>query len=252
MASVVSKIADVLRVLSPTKGKKRFTSAIVLAAGDGNRFGRENGRKQFCPVAGVPALVRSLQVFQTSEQIREIILVTAKDEIERCESYREEYGLTKIKVVLPGGSDRQASAKIGFDAVSSKAEFVAIHDGARCLLTEKMLRETLEAAFTHGAAVAAEKSRDSVKVADAAGFVKESPDRQYVWLAKTPQIFLANMYRAALYTAEKDNVRATDDSALVERIGFRVKLVECGSENLKLTVPSDLPVAEAILRSREE
>ena len=248
MASFVSKIADALRTMT---AKKHFTSAIVLAAGDGNRFGREHGRKQFCSVQGEPALVRSLRVFEASEQIREIILVTVADEIARCEAYREEYGLSKITAILPGGNDRQASAKIGFDAVSSKAEYVAVHDGARCLLTDDVLNDVLDSAYKYGAAVAAEKSRDTVKVADAEGFVRESPDRRNIWLAKTPQVFLANMYRAALYTAEKENFRATDDSALVEHLGFRVKLVECGSENLKLTVPTDLAVAEAILRSRE-
>ncbi|MBO5670968.1 MAG: 2-C-methyl-D-erythritol 4-phosphate cytidylyltransferase, partial [Clostridia bacterium] len=83
-------------------------------------------------------------------------------------------------------------------------------------------------------------------------FAAESPDRNTVWLAKTPQVFMANMYRAAVYMAEKDNVRATDDSMLVERIGFKVKMVECGSENLKITVPMDVKMAEAILSAREE
>ncbi len=251
MKTVIEKIADALRVLSPVRGKRHLTSAVVLAAGDGERFGNENGRKQFCSVAGVPAVVRSLLALQQSERIFEIVLVTAKEEISRCEAYKETYGLTKLKAVLPGGSERQASAKIGFEAISPKAAFVVFHDGARCLVTEKIIDDTVEAAYAHGAAVAAERARDTVKFADDNGFVKETPDRKDIWLVKTPQVFLANMYRAAIYTAEKDCVSATDDSALVERLGFRVKMVDCGSENIKLTVPTDLAVAEAILQTRE-
>jgi len=252
MESIVTKIADVLRVFSAEENRKHFTSAVVLAAGSGERFGQERGRKQFVPVGGVPAVVRALRVFQNSDLIREIVLVTAAGEIPRCTRYCEEYGLSKVKKILPGGSDRQASAKIGFDAVDPKAEFVAVHDGARCLLTEEMLRDTVKAAYRYGAAVAAEKSRDTVKRTTADGIVEETPDRSVMWLAKTPQVFLANMYRAAVYTAEQQNVRATDDSALVERLGFQVKMVDCGSENIKITLPTDVAIAEAILRARGE
>lgn len=252
MESVVSKIADVLRVFSPKESQRHFTSAIVLAAGSGERFGRENGPKQFRLIGGIPAVVRSLLAFEKSEYINEIVLVTTAEDVGRCERYRTEYGISKLTKILPGGTDRQASAKIGFDAIEPKAKFVAIHDGARCLITPGMIRDTVRGAYECGAAVAAERSRDTVKRADANGCVVESPDRAEIWLAKTPQIFLADMYRAAVYTAEKDNVRATDDSMLVERLGFKVQLVDCGSENIKITVPMDVTIAEAILRARGE
>ncbi len=252
MESLVSKIADVLRVLSPKESRRYFTSAVILAAGSGVRFGQENGPKQFFPIGGIPAVVRSLLAFERSEYINEIVLVTTAADVARCEAYRDKFGIAKITKILPGGSDRQASAKIGFDAVSPKAKFVAIHDGARCLITGQLLRDTVRAAYEHGAAVAAEKSRDTVKRANADGQIEDSPDRNFIWLAKTPQIFLADMYRAAVYTAEKDGVRATDDSMLVERLGFKVQLVECGAENLKITVPTDIAVAEAILQARGE
>ncbi len=252
MESITEKIADVLRVFSPKESRKYFTSAVVLAAGCGTRFGQENGKKQFCPVAGIPAVVRSLLAFQKSDCINEIVLVTSEEDVPRCESYREKYSLTKTVKILPGGADRQASAKIGFDAVDAKAKFVAIHDGARCLVTPEIIRKTVRAAYEYGAAVAAEPSRDTVKRASAQGIAEESPDRSTIWLAKTPQVFLADMYRAAVYMAEKDNVRATDDSMLAERLGFKVHLVDCGSENLKITLPIDVAIAEAILRAREE
>ena len=252
MSSVVNKITDFLRVFSPKEQRRYFTSAIILSAGSGERFGNENGRKQFYDIAGVPAVVRSIRTFEASEYIHEIILVTGKDDVERCEEYKKEYSLTKISKILPGGADRQASVKIGFDAISPNARFVAIHDGVRCLVTEDIIKSTVRAAYEHGAAVAAEKCRDTIKRASPAGVVEESPDRSAIWLAKTPQIFLSDMYRAAVYTAEKDHVRATDDSMLVERIGFKVHVVDCGSENIKITVPIDVQIAEAILKARGE
>ncbi len=252
MESIAAKIAEVLRVFSPKENRRYFTSAVVLAAGSGERFGLENGKKQFCPVAGIPAVVRSLLAFQASEYISEIVLVTSAEDVSRCESYRETYKLSKLTKILPGGADRQASAKLGFDAIDVKAKFVAIHDGARCLVTPDMIRETVRAAYEHGAAIAAEPSRDTVKRACAQGFAEESPDRSTIWLAKTPQVFLSDMYRAAVYMAEKDNVRATDDSMLAERLGFKVRLVDCGSENIKITLPIDVQIAEAILRARGE
>lgn len=252
MKSLIEKIADVLRVFSPKENRRHFTSAVILAAGQGERFGQANGKKQFCSIAGVPAVVRSLQVFQQSEFINEIILVTSEEDVSRCESYRTAYSLTKLVKILPGGADRQASAKIGFDAISEKSEFVAIHDGARCLVTPEIVKKTVRAAYEYGAAVAAEPTRDTVKQATEQGIVEQSPDRKTIWLAKTPQVFLSDMYRAGVYMAVKDNVRATDDSMLVERLGFKVHLVDCGCENIKITLPMDTAIAEAILRAREE
>ena len=252
MGSFIKNIADVLRHLSPSERRHYFTTAVILAAGSGQRFGQENGLKQFCPINSVPALVHTLRAFEASSLIDEILIVTKEQDIARCEAYVQEFGLKKISKILAGGSDRQESAKRGFDAVSEKAKFVAFHDGARCLVTREMIDNTIRAAYEHGGAVAAERSRDTVKIADANGFSKESPDRNTVWLAKTPQVFMADIYRAAVYTAEKDGVRATDDSMLAERLGFKVKMVECGNENIKLTTPNDVYIAEAILRARQE
>lgn len=247
---MIQKIADVLRVFSPKEQRKHFTSAVVLAAGNGSRFGQEKGKKQFCPVLSIPAIVHTLRAFENCDCIHEVILVTQSVDIPRCREYREQYHLQKVTKIVAGGEDRQSSAKAGFDAISEKAEFVAIHDGARCLITPQMIRNTVRAAYDSGAAIAAETSRDTLKRCTTSGVCEETLDRSAIWLAKTPQVFLANMYRAALYTAEKEKFRATDDSALVERLGFRVQMVDCGSENIKLTTPVDVVIAEAILRAR--
>lgn len=252
MGSFTERLADVLRHLSPAENRHYFTSAVLLAAGSGHRFGQENGLKQFFPICGAPAFVHTLRAFESSGLIDEILIVTREDEIPRCKDLVNEYGITKVSKILPGGNDRQESAKIGFDAISEKSRFVAFHDGARCLVTKEIIENTIRASYEHGVAVAAERSRDTVKLATAMDFATESPDRNAVWLAKTPQVFMADIYRAALYTAEKDGVRATDDSMLAERLGFKVKLVECGNENIKLTTPNDVYIAEAILRARQE
>lgn len=252
MGSIIEKIADVLRHLSAAENRHYFTSAVILAAGSGQRFGQEKGLKQFCPICSVPALVHTLRAFESSSLIDEILIVTRETDIVRCEEYVKDYGIKKVSKILAGGNDRQDSAKRGFDAVSNDAKFVAFHDGARCLVTRGIIENTIRAAYEHGVAIAAERSRDTVKIATDNGFSKESPDRNTVWLAKTPQVFMADIYRAALYSAEKDGVRATDDSMLAERLGFKVKLVECGNENIKLTTPNDVYIAEAILRARQE
>lgn len=252
MGSVLTKLADVLRHLSPQENRHHFTSAIILAAGSGQRFGQENGLKQFCPIGSIPALVHTLRAFEACARIDEILIVTSEADVSRCENYAAEFGIKKVSKVIVGGADRQESAKRGFDAVSTKAKFVAFHDGARCLVTKEIINDTIRAAYEHGVAVAAERSRDTVKIANDREFSTESPDRNTVWLAKTPQVFMADIYRAAVYTAEKDGVRATDDSMLAERLGFKVKMVECGNENIKLTTPNDIYIAEAILRARQE
>ena len=104
----------------------------------------------------------------------------------------------------------------------------------------------------HGAAAAAEKATDTLKRSDSSGLIAETLDRESVWMVKTPQIFLANMYRAGMYTAIKDGAEVTDDCMLVERLGFKVKPVECGRENIKITYPAAAVIAEAILKDREK
>ena len=225
----------------------KFTSAVILAAGSGTRFGSDNP-KQYVKVNGVPSVVRCIQAFSACELIDEIVLVGDVDALRDCIAPYITDG--KVTAVVAGGDTRQESALCGFDAISPKAKYVAIHDAARCLVTPEIVEETVRAAYKFRASVAAEKTVDTVKVADKDGFISDTPNRDHIWLVKTPQVFLCDIYRVAAYTAKKEKAVATDDSALCERLGFRVKLVECGSENLKLTHPEDLRRAEAILKSR--
>ena len=247
--SFLGRIADALRT-------KRKTSAIILAAGSGERFSAGSGalagiKKQFVPVLGVPVLLRTVSVFEECDLIDEIIVVTGEGDVEYTRELLGEK-ITKLTCVIPGGATRQDSAMAGLEKISPQSEYVAIHDGARCLVTCDIIENVLLKAYDTGAAAAAEKAADTVKYADDHGVIEKTIDRNYVWLMKTPQIFNANMYRAGVYTALKDGAAVTDDCMLVERLGFKVHAVDCGHENIKLTYATDKIIAEAILTAREE
>lgn len=243
----MGKLSSLIRAAA---GKKRFNSAIILAAGSGRRFSDDTA-KQFVEVAGESVLVRSAKAFENSELISEIIVVTRQADVEGCRNILKENGITKTTRVVAGGDTRQKSAKNGFDAVNPACEFVAIHDAARCLVTPEMIEAAMESAYVHGACACATKATDTIKKTDGANSITETVNRDNAWLVQTPQIFMADMYRAAAYMGEKDNVEATDDCALCERLGFKVKLVDVGKTNMKITYPEDIIIAEAILKYRE-
>ena len=138
----------------------------------------------------------------------------------------------------------------GLDAVDGHAKFVAISDGARCLITEDQITAVCRAAYKYKAATAAHRSTDTVKIADSKGFIDSTTDRKTVWLAQTPQVFKTKLYRAAAYTAMKKGFEGTDDNMLVENIHHPVRLVECGAQNIKITTREDMVYAEALLQKR--
>lgn len=225
----------------------KFTSAVILAAGNGTRFGSKV-KKQFADVLGLPCIVRTVNAFEECRLIDEIILVGNK---EILSSLSDEYGFKKVTMIVEGGETRQDSALLGFDSVSDKSQFVAIHDGARCLVTPEIIEATVKEAYRHRIAAAAHRSEDTVKICDSDGFIESTQDRDKTWLVQTPQVFKADIYRAAAYMAKKDEAVVTDDCMLCERLGFDIKLIECGRENIKLTNPDDLSLCEAIIAYRE-
>jgi len=223
------------------------TSAVIVAAGSSTRMGK-GVSKQLLKLAGVPVLARTLRAFQQSGYIDEIVVVSRPEDMREISELLTKYGITKPVRLVAGGATRADSVKRGFAAISKKAKYVAIHDGARCLITPAMIKKVLRAAYLHRAATAACTVTDTVKIATKRGFIERTEDRERVWLAQTPQVFHTNLYRAALANV-KDNT-LTDDNQLIEAIGYPVKLVDCGAENLKITRPEDLPRAEAILAAR--
>lgn len=225
-----------------------YTSAIILAAGSGTRFGGDI-KKQFVDVGGYTPIQRCALAFEKCSDIDEIIFVGDIDEITR---QLNSLALKKVSAIVEGGATRQKSALKGFDAISRKSKYVAIHDAARCLITPDLISLTVKAAYKNRAALAAEKAVDTIKIIDEHGFISKTINRENVWLAKTPQVFLADMYRVAAYTADKEGFEATDDCMLCERLGFKIVPVDCGSENIKLTNPDDLYRAIEILKRRGE
>ena len=244
------RIASVLKAVAGKPDPKYFTSAVIVAAGSSTRM--EGGSKQMLPLAGIPVVVHTLRAFAATPCIHEIIVVAKKSEIPLYDELIREYDLKKIAKIIPGGSSRQESVRFGLDAVSEQSKYIAISDGARCLVTEDMITRVCRNAYMHGAATAAVRATDTVKIGDKGAFIESTTDRKRTWQAQTPQVFKTNLYRAAAYVALQKGIEGTDDNKLVESLDYPVKLVDCGKENIKITTPLDLYLAEAILRYRKE
>ena len=230
--------------------KEKKSTAIVLAAGQGKRMGTKI-QKQFLDPKGKPVLWYSLLAFEMSEWIDEIILVSfCKDEIV------ERYGFQKVHAVVAGGAERYHSVYRGLQAISDvEQRIVFIHDGARPFLTEDMIERVYKETLDHGACVVGMPVKDTIKIADENGFIRETPKRSLVWQIQTPQVFDAELivpaYRQVIEREQElldKGVQITDDAMVVETMcAHPVKLVQGSYENMKLTTPEDLKVAEAFL-----
>ena len=243
----LKKLLNVVRAANGTPDK-HFTSAIIAAAGLSTRFGDEN--KQAVSILDVPVLIHTLRAYDASDCIDEIIIVTKKEDVELWREQCDLFSIKKVKGIVEGGKTRQESVMCGLEAISDKAKYVAIADGARCLVTPAQITKVCLMAYRTQAACAAHLISDTVKRATAIGNVKETVDRTGLWQVQTPQVFHTTLYHAALAKAEADDFTVTDDASLVEHLGYSVRLVECGRANIKLTTPADLPLAQAILNYR--
>lgn len=223
-----------------------FVTAVIVAGGSGTRFG---GDKLMAELAGEPVLVHTLRAFNNSPVIREIVLVTRESTMTDMARLCKACELTKVSLVVAGGETRALSSYAGVMAASENAGIIAIHDGARPLVTEKIIEDAVWQAYRHTAAVPAIPMRDTVKKAEK-GVVTETPDRNGLYAVQTPQCFQADLIRAALTDAVKNAPDVTDDCMAVERIGGSVHLTEGSEENLKITTPLDLALAEIILKGR--
>lgn len=232
-----------------SKIKRATTSAVILAAGDAVRFG---GGKATAVISGKTVVERSVEAFDQCPLIDEIVLVLPRENFRELRDKIAPTMPAKVKKIVKGGDTRQKSSLLGVEATNPKADFVAIHDAARCLITPEMIENVCREAVNNRAATAAHHVVDTVKYADEKGFIDKTLDRDYVWLVSTPQVFMADMYRAAAYTARDAEFEATDDCSMVERIGFKIKLVEVGGDNIKITYRGDIAFAEDILKRRSD
>ena len=231
-------------------------TAIVLAAGQGKRM-HSKVQKQFLEIQGYPVLYYSLRCFQESPLIQDIILVTGEESISYCkEEIVQKYGFTKVSAVIPGGKERYDSVYAGL-CECRDCEYVLIHDGARPFVTEEIIERGLQKVKETGACVIGMPSKDTVKLSDEEGYVKETPNRKCVWTIQTPQIFSYDIICAAYdhlnHIIETKGIKAagsiTDDAMVVEQeTGAKVALAEGSYQNIKITTPEDLDIAEAFLK----
>ena len=238
---------------SPLLFKGQYkTAALILAAGNSTRMGGTVS-KQFMKVDGVPVLALTLMAYQQNSRISDIIVASRVEDFDEIAKIREEYGISKLRQVVAGGKDRQESAERAFSKLSDDIRYVAIADGARCLITPEEITRVCLAAYRHRAASAAQKVVGTVKRANSRGSVIETVDRRNLWEAQTPQVFHVALYSAALKKLKASGYSAvTDDNEIIERMGYRVQLVECSKENMKITTPEDIAIASAILKMRKK
>lgn len=229
--------------------QKEKNVAIILAAGQGKRM-NSTIQKQYLLIKGYPVLYYAIKAFEESF-VDDIILVTGAEEIEYCrKEIVERYGFKKVRKIVAGGKERYHSVYAGLQAAEN-ADYVFIHDGARPFVTKEIIKRTLEGAKDHSACVAGMPVKDTVKIVDKNGLVEVTPDRNKVWLMQTPQTFLYDLIFDAykkLIEMERDghSMSVTDDAMVLELItGKQTKVVEGSYENIKITTPSDLQIAES-------
>jgi len=217
-------------------------SAIIPAAGSGERFGEE---KQFKLLSGRPLFFHTLKLFLQSDYIDEIIVAVPGANV--GSTHRDVLSMSAGKPVkvVAGGTRRQDSVKNGIDVSDSHSTLVCIHDAARPFVTEDLIQRSISACEFADGAVVGIPSKDTVKFSEN-GLVKETLDREKIWLAQTPQCFHKNKLLQALYYAETENLTGTDESALMEAMGFSIKLVEGDSNNFKITTKDDWIRAEIV------
>lgn len=249
---ILNKISDTVRAIGGKRNRTESTTAIIVASGNSTRMG-EGISKQMLLLDNIPVVARAIMAFDACECISEIIVVAREDEFYLYREFQKLYKFKKFVRLVSGGKTRQESVRNGFLAVSKQTRFVAIHDGARCLITPEQIESVCREAYKHDCATAATRAVDSVKVSNGKNlYIDSSADRNHIWLAQTPQVFKHEIYALALKKAEADHLAVTDDNSLVQNLGASIKLVECGRNNLKITTPDDIPVALAILKSREK
>lgn len=227
----------------------RHCTAIIVAAGSASRM--QGTDKIMTALGGKPVLAHTLQAFEDASAIHEIIVVTRNDLLAEISTLCRDHAFVKVRTVVLGGSSRLESVSCGLNHVSKETTYVAIHDGARPLVTPAVIDRTVRKAMQTGAAAPALPVKDTIKISRGS-MVVDTPKRSELHAVQTPQVFDFDLLRAALQKASQEKWDVTDDCSAVERMGMTVHLVDGDEENIKITTPFDLTVAEAILKKRSE
>jgi len=220
--------------------------AVIPAAGRGERLGGDLP-KSLIPLRGRPLVQYSLEVLERIAEVETVVVAAPAEAVDAVRDLVRTGGLSKVRAVVPGGADRQASVASGLAALPPGPDVVLIHDGVRPCVSPSLVRSVMAAAAQHGSATAAIPVAETIKMAEE-GWTRRTIDRAGLFRIQTPQAFHRVLLEQAHLEAERAGFRGTDDAALVERLGHPVKLVPGSPLNLKVTVPEDLVLAEAILR----
>ena len=231
--------------------QKQKCTAIVLAGGSGKRMGTKV-QKQYLEIDGKPVLYYSLNEFQKSEVIDEIVLVVGEGQEEYCkEEFVDRYHISKVSKIVQGGSERFYSVWNGLREIEEG--YVFIHDGARPFVDQEIIQRAYEKVLEHKACVVGMPVKDTIKIADRDGYAADTPDRSMVWMVQTPQVFAIDIVKNAYsLLVSQESPYATDDAMVVECYSdCKVKLVEGSYENIKITTPEDLGIAEVFAAKRK-
>lgn len=230
--------------------EKKYCTAVVLAAGSGKRMGTKI-HKQYLLMGDRPVLYYSLNAFEKSDLIDEIILVCGKGEEEYCRrEIVDRFHFEKVSGIVPGGRERYHSVWNGLQ--KAKDGYIYIHDGARPFVDADMIRRAYECVEKYHACAAGMPSKDTVKIADTEGVVIRTPDRSNVWMVQTPQVFDSELIQKAYEKLmEQEEINVTDDAMVVEQVtGYPIHLYFGSYENIKITTPEDLEIAEVFLKRK--
>lgn len=216
---------------------------VIVSAGKGSRMGTLES-KQYLLLQDKPIIIHTLEVFSRMPLVKEIVLVTGQEDVERAQEWVQKYHLDKVCKVIAGGSERQHSVYKGL--LELQTEWVMVHDGVRPFVDPVDIQECYEVALRTGATVLAVPVKDTIKIVDESGIIVETPDRQSLWAIQTPQTFRVSDLLRSHQEAQKSGFLGTDDSMLVERIGIPVTVVKGSYSNIKITTPDDLEYAAFI------
>jgi 2-C-methyl-D-erythritol 4-phosphate cytidylyltransferase len=224
------------------------TVAIIPAGGSGRRMG-SGIPKQYLLLGGIPVLVHTLQVFQSSPVVDEIFLVVPEGDIPEVRNeIVGRYNLFKVSLIVAGGAERQDSVGNALAHLRGEHGIVLVHDGVRPFVSEELIRRVVAVAEADGAVAVGVRVKDSVKEVNSAGWVIKTVTREGLWLTQTPQVFRKPLILAAYERAAADGFCGTDDASLVERMGVPVRMIPGDYDNIKVTTPEDLTLGEDILR----
>ena len=222
--------------------------AVIVAAGSSRRMGGEN--KLLMPLCGRPVLAHTLEAFERSRAVRDIVLVCREQDMETYRALAESSRITKLRTMVQGGATRTDSVLAGVSASPEDAALVAVHDGARPLVSDKVITDAVRAATESGAAAPVVPVKDSIKRIED-GNIAADVARNTLAAVQTPQVFRKDLLRRALTSAAERGYSFTDDCAAVESLGTIVKATHGSYQNIKITTPEDILVAEALL-TRED